>query len=157
MQSSADDVPMCILTRRQVLVDCFQRGGMWILAVGLPGLVVVFLELVVFAGTHASGGKAWKVGCFADAPWLIAAIMANGFRSPLGALAVAGLHFLPLWLWLFLRVPGRSSARFLCLGPVLLLGRCLAAAAELWVLRRYLGSILSRDATALSERQDASR
>ena len=45
------------------------------------------------------GGAAWKTGCFSDAPWWATAVMKNGFRTPAGALAVAGLFGLPLWLW----------------------------------------------------------
>ena len=45
------------------------------------------------------GGAAWKSGCFSQAPWYVSAVMANGFRTPAGVLAVAGLMGLPLWLW----------------------------------------------------------
>ncbi|CAJ1431211.1 unnamed protein product [Effrenium voratum] len=45
-----------------VLVDVAQRGGMWILSLGLFGLPVVYLEMVCFACNHASQGQAWKAG-----------------------------------------------------------------------------------------------
>eukprot|EP00435_Cladocopium_sp_Y103_P001563 s104_g1.t1 len=83
-----------------VVVDVAQRGGMWIVACDLPGLIFPLFELIVFAFTHSSGNHSWKDGCFADAPKLVASIMSNGFKTPCGVLTVAGLHFLPLYLWL---------------------------------------------------------
>lgn len=54
-------------------------------------------------GAAQGGGRAWKEGCFADAPGWVQALMANNFRTPLGAFMIAGLSGLPLWLWLHMR------------------------------------------------------
>eukprot|EP00933_Yihiella_yeosuensis_P013568 TRINITY_DN12508_c0_g1_i1.p1 TRINITY_DN12508_c0_g1~~TRINITY_DN12508_c0_g1_i1.p1 ORF type:complete len:156 (-),score=12.68 TRINITY_DN12508_c0_g1_i1:150-617(-) len=129
-----------------VLVDNFSRGVMWVVACGVPGCLVMFLEMTVFACTHAEGGKAWKVGCFSNAPPHIASIMRNGFRSPLGVLAIAGLHFLPLWLWLHKMLPSSHLLTSTWLGALLLIGRCTAGVVELWVVCRHFNSILIRDA-----------
>ncbi|CAJ1362109.1 unnamed protein product [Effrenium voratum] len=131
-----------------VLVDVAQRGGMWILSLGLFGLPVVYLEMVCFACNHASQGQAWKES-FGDAPWLVAAIMANGFKSFWGALTVAGLHFLPLYLWLAPRT-GSCIGLFL----VLFLGRFLGIVAELWMIKRHVGRLLCQDAVSLTERRE---
>jgi hypothetical protein len=46
------------------------------------------------------GGAAWKgAGMFTRAPSWVQAVMRENFKSPAGALAVAGLMGLPLWLW----------------------------------------------------------
>ncbi|CAI5992115.1 unnamed protein product [Closterium sp. NIES-64] len=35
-----------------------------------------------------------------DSPLLVSLVMRNGFKTPVGVMAIAGLHFLPLWLFL---------------------------------------------------------
>ena len=46
-----------------------------------------------------AAGARWKAQVFEAAPPWAAAVMANGFRSPAGAAAVAGLMGCPLWAW----------------------------------------------------------
>mmetsp|Transcript_146460 Transcript_146460/g.469884 ORF Transcript_146460/g.469884 Transcript_146460/m.469884 type:complete len:217 (-) Transcript_146460:93-743(-) len=132
-----------------VLVDNFSRAMMWSLAVAAPwGTFPPFLEMLVFACTHAEGSVAWKTGCFAKAPASIAAVMRNGFKTPLGALTIAGLHFLPLWLWLSPRLSRGHFVASPVLGATLVIGRLLAVSAELWVVFRHLGAVLERDVVA---------
>ena len=45
------------------------------------------------------GGPAWKQGYFKDAPGWVRQVMANGFKTPIGAFAIAGLMGAPLWVW----------------------------------------------------------
>ena len=97
-------------------------------------------ESDVFQG----GGAAWKEGCFSDAPRWAAAVMANGFKTPPGALAISGLMGLPLWFWARKWLPGSLLATPL-LGAFLGVGRLLCAAVEGWVLYRHLDSLLSAD------------
>eukprot|EP00930_Biecheleria_cincta_P028687 TRINITY_DN20008_c0_g1_i1.p1 TRINITY_DN20008_c0_g1~~TRINITY_DN20008_c0_g1_i1.p1 ORF type:complete len:231 (+),score=30.75 TRINITY_DN20008_c0_g1_i1:30-695(+) len=138
-----------------VLVDTATRGGMWVIAFGVFGLPVPLLEMLVFSCTHARGGAAWKTGCFAAAPRYVTAVMRNGFRSVPGALTVAGLHFLPLWLWLVPRLPESFHAAPAtgAVTALLLAGRLLGAVVELWVVVRHFEKILSEDAAALSEKR----
>eukprot|EP00927_Polykrikos_kofoidii_P009559 TRINITY_DN13993_c1_g5_i1.p1 TRINITY_DN13993_c1_g5~~TRINITY_DN13993_c1_g5_i1.p1 ORF type:complete len:257 (+),score=42.65 TRINITY_DN13993_c1_g5_i1:150-920(+) len=148
-----------------LIVDNLSRGTIWSLAIRGPlGTVPLFLEMLVFLCTHAEGSGAWKTECFANAPGFVSAVMKNGFRTPLGALTVAGLHFLPLWLWLAqpLWDQGGGAAKGIAvsfvggvfirhrlpmqiLGAALLLGRCVAASVEVWVVSRHFGAILQRD------------
>ncbi|KAL4855047.1 CDP-diacylglycerol--inositol 3-phosphatidyltransferase 1 [Chlorella vulgaris] len=83
-----------------------------------------------------------------DAPRWVQLVMGNGFRSPLGVLAIAGLSGCPLWLF------ARS-----CLRPgtwlttpawalVLVPGRLLAAAVECWVVQRRMQQLTQQDAAA---------
>eukprot|EP00434_Breviolum_minutum_P012895 symbB.v1.2.011363.t1/scaffold741.1/size166877/7 len=136
-----------------VVVDVAQRGGMWLLALNLPGLLFPLLELIVFACTHACSSESWKEGCFSEAPPLIARIMSNGFKTPMGVLTVAGLHFLPLYLWLIRVVSALRFPAFYFLGILLCLGRLLGLAAEVWVVKRHVAELLRQDAAALTSRQ----
>mmetsp|Transcript_15418 Transcript_15418/g.42457 ORF Transcript_15418/g.42457 Transcript_15418/m.42457 type:complete len:229 (+) Transcript_15418:86-772(+) len=137
-----------------VLVDITCRGAMWMLATRGPlGIVPVLLEMTVFVCTHAEGGGAWKIGCFAGAPPFVAAVMRNGFRSPLGAATIAGLHFLPLWIWLTPQLPPGHLRYSLPLGVVLVGGRVAAAIVEVWVILRHANTIIVRDAVSLAERK----
>ena len=45
------------------------------------------------------GGAAWKTGCFREAPRWVQAVMANNFKTLVGAFAVLGLMGLPLHLF----------------------------------------------------------
>ncbi|CAE8632991.1 unnamed protein product, partial [Polarella glacialis] len=136
-----------------VLVDNFSRGGMWVAACGCAGTLPLVLEMLVLVCTHTEGGGAWKTGCFVDAPKLVAAVMSNGFRSPLGALTVAGLHFLPLWLWSVSRLPTGHPLASWWLGAAMVTGRSLGFVVEVWIVSRHAGHVLDRDAVALHERQ----
>lgn len=44
-------------------------------------------------------GAGWKVSFFAAAPPWAAAVMARGFKTPAGVLAIVGLMGAPLWAW----------------------------------------------------------
>lgn len=128
-----------------VLLDCCARAVMWAVAVPGPlGALLPCVEWAVFVSTHAQGGAAWKTGCFAGAPQWVSAVMANGFRSPVGALVMAGLHFLPLWIWLRRHEPEFFLAQ-LWIGALLAVGRAYCLAVELWTFSRHLDSILTSD------------
>eukprot|EP00897_Mesotaenium_endlicherianum_P005571 jgi/Mesen1/5041/ME000025S04438 len=136
-----------------VALDCLVRAMTWAAAVPGPWAAVVpCVEWAVFVATHAQGGAAWKTGCFVGAPPWVAAVMAHNFRSPPGVAAIAGLHFLPLWLWLRRYAPGFwLSSRWI--GAFLVFGRACCLAVELWMLARHLGSILESDWRAKEERR----
>ncbi|KAJ4935903.1 hypothetical protein JOQ06_017430 [Pogonophryne albipinna] len=104
--------------------------------------LVSAVEWCVFVCNHSARGDQWK-NSFISSPRLIQAIMANGFRTPLGTWVVSGLHCLPLWLygyqtgllshWLLL--PPWIQA----LGALLLAaGRLLALSAEIWCIWTHI-------------------
>ena len=133
-----------------VVCDNVQRGLAWHRAAAscsLPLLAAVpALEWTTMVCTHSQHGAEWKSRCVGDgAPWLCRAVMADGFRTPLGAWAVAGLHAAPAALWFF----GRS-VKDLGLGPRLLIatllaGRVLAAAVEAWIVACSAAEMLRAD------------
>ncbi|GBG68816.1 hypothetical protein CBR_g3510 [Chara braunii] len=128
-----------------VAIDCTLRSMMWAAALKGPlGAVVPCIEWCVFVGTHARGGAAWKTGCFVGAPWWVRAAIYNGFRSLAGALVIAGLHFLPLWIWIY-RWTSLHFLRSISFGIVLAIGRVYCLAVELWTLSRHVGSIIESD------------
>ncbi|XP_076590926.1 uncharacterized protein LOC143323147 [Chaetodon auriga] len=124
-----------------VVVDNMGRGMLWSLLFEW-GWLVSALEWCVFVCNHNARGEQWK-NSFASSPRFIRAIMANGFRTPLGTWVVSGLHCLPLWLygcqwgllahWLYL--PPWIQA----LGTMLLTaGRLLALSAEIWCIWTHI-------------------
>ncbi|XP_049432798.1 uncharacterized protein si:ch1073-145m9.1 isoform X1 [Epinephelus fuscoguttatus] len=124
-----------------VVVDNLGRGMLWSLLFKW-GWLVFALEWCVFVCNHNARGDQWK-SSFITSPQLIQAIMANGFRTPLGTWVVSGLHGLPLWLygcqwgllthWLF--VPPWIQA----LGTLLLTaGRLLALSVEIWCIWTHI-------------------
>eukprot|EP00271_Cylindrocystis_brebissonii_P010268 TRINITY_DN26408_c0_g1_i1.p1 TRINITY_DN26408_c0_g1~~TRINITY_DN26408_c0_g1_i1.p1 ORF type:complete len:377 (+),score=16.98 TRINITY_DN26408_c0_g1_i1:42-1172(+) len=129
-----------------VAIDITARSLMWSLAMpgGSLAALLPCVEWVVFVCTHAQGGAAWKEGCFTRAPPWVATVMANNFRNPLGALVIGGLHFLPLWIWLRVRVPNFFMSLGV-IGALLAFGRAYCLGVELWMLSRHLGSLLEED------------
>lgn len=86
----------------------------------------------------------WKTSYFATAPPWVSAVMKNGFKTPPGCLAIAGLMGLPLWLYALRWLPGTLLAAA-PLGIVLVAGRVLCAAVEFWVLASHLDALLAAD------------
>ncbi|KAM9359104.1 uncharacterized protein ABDE67_002251 [Symphorus nematophorus] len=124
-----------------VVVDNLGRGMLWSLLFEW-GWLVSALEWCVFVCNHNARGDHWK-SSFSSSPPLIQAIMANGFRTPLGTWVVSGLHCLPLWLYGCQR---GLPARWLLLTPwmqtvgtlLLTAGRLLALTAEMWCLWTHI-------------------
>ncbi|KAM8768529.1 uncharacterized protein AB9X84_022727 isoform 1-T1 [Acanthopagrus schlegelii] len=129
-----------------VVVDNMGRGMLWSLLFEW-GWLVSALEWCVFVCNHNTRGDHWK-NSFTTSPRFIRAIMANGFRTPLGTWVVSGLHCLPLWLygcqwdlltrWLYL------PSWIQTLGTVLLgAGRLLALSAEIWCVWTHIEYLTS--------------
>ncbi|KXZ53480.1 hypothetical protein GPECTOR_7g930 [Gonium pectorale] len=132
-----------------VAVDLATRGLLWSWAApGGLGAAVLLLEAITFVCTHAVHGAVWKaeVQLGPTPPW-VRAVMANGFKTPAGCLAVAGLMGCPLWLWARRALPPGPWGSP-AVGAVLVLGRLLAAAVEVWVVWRHLRALLQADAAA---------
>ncbi len=92
---------------------------------------------------HCSGPATCR-----DAPRWVRAVAAGGFRSPAGALAMAGLFGLPLWLYARACLPAGGPLTSDAWGLLLLPGRLLAAAVEVWLVGRRLGQLLEEDTAA---------
>ncbi|XP_030299274.1 uncharacterized protein LOC115597481 [Sparus aurata] len=129
-----------------VVVDNMGRGMLWSLLFEW-GWLVSALEWCVFVCNHNTRGDHWK-DSFTTSPRFIQAIMANGFRTPLGTWVVSGLHCLPLWLygcqcgllthWLYL------PSWIQTLGTLLLgAGRLLALSAEIWCVWTHIEYLTS--------------
>ncbi|KAL6751272.1 CDP-alcohol phosphatidyltransferase-domain-containing protein [Haematococcus lacustris] len=126
-----------------VWVDNLSRGCLWVLACphGL-GLLAVMLEMSTFLATFSAGGAGWKQGgVFAAAPPWVELLMGAHFRTPLGALMVLGLMGCPMWLWARSALPALPLP-WAAVGCVVVAGRLLAAAVEVWVLHRFLLGLL---------------
>ncbi|XP_039987451.1 uncharacterized protein si:ch1073-145m9.1 [Xiphias gladius] len=124
-----------------VVVDNLGRGMLWGQLFEW-GWLVSALEWCVFLCNHNARGGHWK-NSFTTSPRFVQAIMANGFRTPLGTWVVSGLHCLPLWLywyqwdllsnWFYL--PFWVQA----LGIMLLAaGRLLALSVEMWCIWTHI-------------------
>ncbi|KAM6932876.1 uncharacterized protein FYW49_001260 [Xenentodon cancila] len=130
-----------------VAVDNLGRGMLWSLLYEW-GWLVSALEWCVFVCNHSSRGDGWK-DSFSSSPRLVQAIMANGFRTPVGVWVVSGLHCLPVWLYAYQR--GLLSS-WLLLPPwiqtwgalLLAAGRLLALSVEMWCIWSHI-EYLTRD------------
>ncbi|XP_054459846.1 uncharacterized protein si:ch1073-145m9.1 isoform X2 [Anoplopoma fimbria] len=129
-----------------VVVDNLGRGMLWSLLFEWGWLVSAF-EWCVFVCNHNARGDHWK-DSFINSPPLIQAVMANGFRTPLGTWVVSGLHCFPLWLygcqwglltdWLYLP-PWIQAVGTLPLAA----GRLLALSVELWCIWTHIKYLTS--------------
>eukprot|EP00731_Ephydatia_muelleri_P022544 Em0015g127a len=80
-----------------VWVDNISRSLLWT-SLNSCGVIIACLEWTVFVCTHSLGSR-WKEA-FGLAPWWVKAVMANGFYTLPGALTIAGIHGLPVALYL---------------------------------------------------------
>lgn len=127
-----------------VVVDNLSRGMLWSL-ICQSGWLVSAVEWCVFVCNHSSKGHDWK-NSFSHSPRIVQAVMANGFRTPLGLLVVAGLHVLPLWLYCCLHQlpPGLSPWARDGVTALLSAGRSLAFIAEAWCIWTHV-QFLTKD------------
>lgn len=80
-----------------VVVDLLGRGILWTYLYQHWGYLIMAVEWLTFISTHSKGPD-WKT-MFEETPWIVRKVMQNGFRSPLGALTIAGVHALPALLY----------------------------------------------------------
>lgn len=151
-----------------VFVDNCARSSLWIAVVChssrensflRPLLILpLILEWTCFISTHkpSDGSRNWKYAGDQKYPWFIEKIFENGFKNPFGGVAIAGSFFLPLALYcgflelsiarptsLVASLSDQSYAMAVC---VLILGRCICACAELYIIASHCISLLPRDA-----------
>ncbi|CAL8360133.1 unnamed protein product [Merluccius merluccius] len=120
-----------------VVVDNLSRGMLWSLLFEW-GWLVTAVEWCVFVCNHSTNGADWKCS-FTSSPYIVRAIMANGFQTPLGAWVIGGVHCLPLWLygfrWGVLSQTLGLSPWMQTVGTVVLAaGRLLGFVAEVWCI-----------------------
>lgn len=140
-----------------VAVDNVQRAVAWhhaACAWSAPAFVAVpCVEWMVFAITHATSDSEWKEDLATTAkttpPLFVRVVMANGFKTVPGLVAISGLHCLPAALWCAKSAPAQTtlsalSNHRLVLG-ILILGRLLAFAVEAYVATTYLSKLADAD------------
>ncbi|XP_059930709.1 uncharacterized protein si:ch1073-145m9.1 isoform X3 [Gadus macrocephalus] len=149
-----------------VVVDNLSRGMLWSMLFEW-GWLVTAVEWCVFVCNHSARGADWK-SSFTTSPYLVRSIMAKGkafnvtfvcltdnlnastrssfvflclqgFKTPLGAWVIIGIHCLPLWLyghrWGLLSAPLGLPPLIQTLGTLgLTAGRLLGFVAEVWCI-----------------------
>ncbi|CAL8350188.1 unnamed protein product [Lota lota] len=120
-----------------VVVDNLSRGMLWSMLFEW-GWLVTAVEWCVFVCNHSARGADWK-SSFTTSPYLVRAIMAKGFKTPLGTWVIIGIHCLPLWLygnrWGFLSQPLGLPPWIQTVGTLwLTAGRLLGFVAEVWCI-----------------------
>ncbi|GCB73474.1 uncharacterized protein [Scyliorhinus torazame] len=120
-----------------VAIDNFGRTMLWS-SLFSWGHFISSLEWCVLVCTHNSLGADWKTK-FGDGPWWVRKTMANGFKTPVGAFAIFGLHVLPIWLYGYHN--RLLSAAFMMpytwqwiITTFLVAGRLLCMAVEFWCI-----------------------
>jgi len=122
------------------------------------GQLIGALEWLAFVCNHSAHGSRWKTRLIKDSvapsstslgssppPW-VTHCFANGFKSPLGFLAIAGVHGLPPWLYgsVIAAFGQEQDALWPCFSalleynfvvlPFLVCGRIYAACVETWLI-----------------------
>ncbi|XP_041378399.1 CDP-diacylglycerol--inositol 3-phosphatidyltransferase 1-like [Gigantopelta aegis] len=130
-----------------VVIDLYGRGLLWCRLYSWGYLEVMF-EWMTFLSTHVKGPN-WK-RTEKDFPKIVVMVMANGFKTPMGFLAVGSLHILPLWLYCYemnfftqtLLMPVWMQLAGIA---VLTVGRVVCFSVELFYLIFYLKQLLHQD------------
>ncbi|XP_005157664.1 uncharacterized protein si:ch1073-145m9.1 [Danio rerio] len=128
-----------------VVIDNVGRGMIWNMLYDW-GWLVSSVEWCVFVCNHNARGAQWK-NSFSESPVWVQAVMANGFKTPLGILTVAGLHVLPVWLYVFqheVLSQALCAPNWLQIVGILVLaaGRVLGFAVEMWCISTHLKCLL---------------
>ncbi|XP_028396840.1 uncharacterized protein LOC114520716 isoform X2 [Dendronephthya gigantea] len=128
-----------------VVIDNIGRGMLWSY-IYQWGYFVSALEWLVFVCTHTYGAT-WKTAGMDSPPFWVAAIMANNFKTIVGAYAIAGLHVLPMWLYglqkiEMIRIYFGSQA---CTGITAFLasGRLTCSLVEGWFIWTHIKALLT--------------
>lgn len=128
-----------------VVVDNIGRGMLWNILYDW-GWLVSSAEWCAFVCNHSARGAQWK-NSFTGSPVWVRAVMAKGFKTPLGILTIAGIHVLPVWLYCY-QDEVLSQALYIphCLQIlgilVLAAGRLLGLAVEMWCILTHVRWLL---------------
>ncbi|XP_043216733.1 uncharacterized protein LOC122378999 [Amphibalanus amphitrite] len=141
-----------------VVLDNVGRTMLWSVLFDW-GWLVACLEWLCFVCNSGAGGQ-WKAAIIADGPPLCRWVMADGFKTRWGVLAIGGLHVLPIWLvgmrrGLFASTSGPlgwlpAPLVVACLA-LLVVGRLLCALVELWCILAHVRAMLREDAAAAAK------
>jgi CDP-diacylglycerol--inositol 3-phosphatidyltransferase len=145
-----------------VIVDNLSRGLLWA-NLFQWGWLVVSLEWITFVGNHSAGRAKWQkevdkgLSNSEQPPKFVQMIMANGFKTPTGTLTILGLHCLPMWIYAMqtdLLSPYLPYAISFIICLILVAGRLLCAACELWCVQKHIKSLLLDDVRPECENQN---
>ena len=115
---------------------------------------IVILEWVTFVSSQATQTSHWKKEMETEPPALVRFVFRNGFRNPLGFLAVYGLFVAPLgtFVWHSARQGGSTWVNemlpenfVVVLIYLSYVGRGLSAIVELWMCCNFFRVVISRD------------
>lgn len=126
-----------------VVCDNLGRGMLWTLLFKW-GYFISALEWLVFVCTHTLGAQ-WRSAKSSPPSW-VQTVMANGFKTPVGAFAICGLHGLPMWLYglkTHLWNPFMSHHFQLGVTGLLVSGRTLCMAVEVWFIKSHILDLLA--------------
>ncbi|XP_065582132.1 uncharacterized protein LOC136041407 isoform X2 [Artemia franciscana] len=79
-----------------VVIDNAGRAFLWS-NISEVGFLISSLEWITFICNHSMGSE-WKN--LSTAPYFVRKVMGNGFKTPMGVLAVGSLQCLPIWLFI---------------------------------------------------------
>lgn len=132
-----------------VILDLISRGMIWCY-ISKYGYAIIAFEWIVWIGnTERANGKQWKES-FEKAPRFVHWVMDKGFKTPLGVVAIIGLHLLPPWLYVIkmniLNTSILGSLYFIT--PLLVLARTVCAVVELWCFYKYITFLLNKSPNA---------
>ncbi|KAL2096163.1 hypothetical protein ACEWY4_008311 [Coilia grayii] len=133
-----------------VIIDNMGRSMVWTMLFEW-GWLISSLEWCVFVCNHSAFGVQWK-SSFTESPHWVNAIMAKGFKTPLGVLAIAGLHVLPVWLYGYQHGILTSTLHipewFQGVGILLLAaGRLLCMCVEIWCIWTHIHYLTDTEKT----------
>ncbi|XP_061162278.1 CDP-diacylglycerol--inositol 3-phosphatidyltransferase-like [Saccostrea echinata] len=127
-----------------IVIDLISRGGLWCLLYKY-GYFMIIVEWLTFTATHTRGAN-WKIPD-EEFPYLCKLVMAKGFKTPLGFIAISGVHGLPIALYC-------QQSDFLQLFPImtptvlytvivfLILGRIIAFRVEIFYIQSHIKGLL---------------
>jgi len=119
----------------------------------MVAVTVVCLEWITMVSTQLHAAHAqqhWKAERSND-PWLVRALYANGFKNPIGALAMYGLFGANLWTYgtffseLYGTIPYYAVFQYLSY-----FGRALGCCVEVSMIKGYLSLVVEQDSKAKS-------
>lgn len=127
-----------------VVVDLIGRGMIWCYVNKYGYAVSAFEWLVYLGNTERANGKQWKES-FDKAPAFVHWVMDKGFKTPLGTIAITGLHVLPIWLYAMrAEVLGAAGTLMDFITSSLTIARLICASVEAWCLWKYVVVLLHR-------------
>ncbi|KAJ8909022.1 hypothetical protein NDN08_005721 [Rhodosorus marinus] len=131
-----------------VTIDIASRGVLSCQAYQVLGPLVLVLEGLVFTVNHRLG-KNWKIVVIENSPWVVREIFRNGFRTPLGALAISGLFLMPVYGVVSVQMPKLAGMMAWKIAGVLIFAcRALCGVAELFCLWRHCAYLISLTANS---------